>query len=177
MCIQGLVSPYFSFVSDQSVCRRSSGFDSSVKKISQQGVSLIEVLVTLVLVAIGLSGMMIMQVRGLEQNQSAYLQTQAVAMASDLADRMRLNKRAALNDFYRLGKNETAADFANSASTPIEKKLADNDLNTWLAWVETSLPKGDAVITRNNQVIQIRLSWGGESGKLPGNYTHEIDLI
>ncbi|MBQ0755742.1 MAG: type IV pilus modification protein PilV [Amphritea sp.] len=177
MCIQGLFFPYFPSVSDQLVYRRSSRFYSSAKKISQQGVSLIEVLVTLVLVAIGLSGMMIMQVRGLEQNQSAYLQTQAIAMAGDLADRMRLNKKAALNDFYRLAKNDTAANFANPASTPIEKKLAYNDLNTWLGWIETSLPLGDAVIIRNNQVIQIMLSWGGEGGKPAGSYTHEIDLI
>lgn len=177
MCIQGLVSPYFPFVRDQLVYRRSSSFDSSVKKNSQQGVSLIEVLVTLVLVAIGLSGMMIMQVRGLEQNQSAYLQTQAIAMAGSLADRMRLNKQAALNDFYQLAKNDTAADFANPASTSIEKKLAYNDLNSWLGWIETSLPLGDAVIIRNNQVIHIILSWGGEGGKPTGSYTHEIDLI
>lgn len=176
MCIQGLVSPYFQFVRDKRFYRRSR-FDSSIKKIYQQGVSLIEVLVTLVLVAIGLSGMMIMQIRGLEQNQNAYLQTQAIAMAGSLADRMRLNKQAALNDDYRLAKSDTAADFATPASGSLEKQLAYNDLNTWLGWIETSLPLGDAVIFRNNQVIHIVLSWGGEGGKPTGSYTYEIDLI
>ena len=46
---------------------RKSFFSSA-----ERGVTLIEVLVTLVLVAIGLSGMMVMQARGVQQNQSAY---------------------------------------------------------------------------------------------------------
>lgn len=142
----------------------------------QQGSSLVEVLVTLVLVTIGLSGMMMLQIRGLEQNQSAYLQTQAIAMASDMADRMRLNKHAALDDLYRLNKADTAADFFSPAATSLEKNLAYRDLNAWLGWVETVLPKGDAVITRNDQVFHITLSWG-DDGKPGRVYIHEIGLI
>nr|WP_299197744.1 type IV pilus modification protein PilV [uncultured Amphritea sp.] len=142
-----------------------------------QGSSLIEVLVTLVLVAIGLSGMMMMQARGLEQNQSAYLRTQAIAMASDMADRMRLNKQAALNDRYQLAKSDASTDFATPAATPADKKLAYNDLYVWLGWVELSLPKGDAVITRNNQLVSITVSWGGADGKPAASYVHEMDLL
>ncbi len=142
-----------------------------------QGSSLIEVLVTLVLVAIGLSGMMMMQARGLEQNQSAYLRTQAIAMASDMADRMRLNKQAALNDLYQLAEGDTSASFSQAPATPANKKLAYNDLNAWLSWVELSLPKGDAVITRNNQVVSITVSWGGADGRPAASYVHEMDLL
>lgn len=148
-----------------------------VGRSSQQGSSLIEVLVTLVLVAIGLSGMMMMQARGLEQNQSAYLRTQAIAMASDMADRMRLNKQAALKDLYQLAKSDTSAGFAKPPATPADKKLAYNDLNIWLNWVELSLPKGDAVITRNSQVMSITISWGGADGKAADSYVHEMELL
>ena len=177
MCIQGPVSLVFPFARERRDFYCSFCFDSPVNKHSQQGASLIEVLVTLVLVAIGLSGMMIMQVRGLEQNQSAYLQTQAIAMAADLADRIRLNKHAALADHYQLFANDTAANFANPLATPVEKKLAYNDLNTCLDWIETSLPQGDAVITRNQQVISITVSWGSSDGKPDSSYVHEVDLI
>lgn len=143
----------------------------------QKGSSLIEVLVTLVLVAIALSGMMMMQARGLEQNQSAYLRTQAIAMASDMADRMRLNKQAALHDLYQLAKNDVSADFALPPATPADKKLAYNDLNAWLSWVELSLPNGDAVIGRNNQLVSITVSWGGADGRPAASYVHEIELL
>ncbi|BBB27734.1 type IV pilus modification protein PilV [Amphritea japonica] len=177
MCIQGLVSLVFPFVCEQRSFKRSFCDSSVVNKLPQQGASLIEVLVTLVLVAVGLSGMMIMQVRGLEQNQSAYLQTQAIAMAADLADRIRLNKQAALNDLYQLSATDTAADFVNPPITPVGKKLAYNDLNSCLDWIESSLPRGDAVITRNQQVISITVSWGGQDGKPASSYIHEVELI
>lgn len=176
MYIQGWFLRLFSAVVCPSGNGSSSRFPILRKPPHQQGSSLIEIMVTLVLVAIGLSGMMMMQVRGLEQNQSAYLQTQAIALASGLADRMRLNKQAALNDLYQLAKSDSAADFAAPAQKPVDKNLAYHDLNTWLAWVETALPNGDAQIARNKQVVHITLSWGGGS-KPAGQYTHEIDLI
>lgn len=66
----------------------------------QRGFSLIEILVTLLIVAIGLMGTATMQLTGLSSNQGAYLRSQASILVYDMADRMRLNADGALNGHY-----------------------------------------------------------------------------
>ncbi|SER12715.1 type IV pilus assembly protein PilV [Amphritea atlantica] len=143
----------------------------------QCGTSLIEVLVTLVLVAIGMVGMMTMQARGLQQNQSAYLRTQAIAIANDMADRIRLNKQAGLDDYYALTLSQDAQSFSTAGVTDSAKKLAYSDLHNWLSWVAVSLPEGDAEIKRSSQRITIVINWNGrrDQGGI-SRYQHEVDL-
>ncbi|TVQ74653.1 MAG: type IV pilus modification protein PilV, partial [Oceanospirillales bacterium] len=62
----------------------------------QNGVSLIEILIALVVLSIGLLGMAALQTRTLSLNHSAYQRTQAVNLSYDIVDRMRSNRRAAL---------------------------------------------------------------------------------
>ena len=144
---------------------------------AEQGTTLIEVLVALMLVTIGLTGMMTMQVRGIQQNQSAYLQTQAITIANDMADRIRLNRQAGLTDGYALTLSQDAADFSADATSDSGKKLAYADLNGWLSWLSTILPEGDAEIKRAGHriIIVVRWNahrdWGGLS-----RYQHEVDL-
>ena len=58
---------------------------------TMQGVTMIEVLIPMVIVAIGLLGTASMVINGLENNRSAYLRTQASILAYDMADRIRVN--------------------------------------------------------------------------------------
>ncbi|MDX2422435.1 MAG: type IV pilus modification protein PilV [Amphritea sp.] len=156
-------------------CRRESR--KSFLYSPQRGTTLIEVLVTLVLVAIGLSGMMAMQARGVQQNQSAYLRTQAVMMASDMADRIRLNRQAALAGDYALTSTQTVDDFESTEGLSGGEKLAKNDLFDWLGRVSAYLPGGDATISLADQTITITLSWDGRRDD--GNrssYQHEVEL-
>lgn len=52
------------------------------------GFSLVETLVTLIIISVGLLGVVGMQVAGIKNNQSAYYRTQATILASDMADRL-----------------------------------------------------------------------------------------
>ena len=63
----------------------------------QSGFSLLEVLVSVVILSIGLLGMAGIQLKGLSSNNSANLRTQATLLANDLAERMHANPRAASN--------------------------------------------------------------------------------
>lgn len=56
------------------------------------GFTLIEILVTMFILAIGLLGLAALVVDGMRNNQGAYLRTQASTLAYDMADRIRLNK-------------------------------------------------------------------------------------
>ena len=63
-------------------------------KIGQQGFTLIEVLVTVIIMAVGLLGVAGLQLAGMRSNHSAFLRTQATIAAYDLIDRMRADPQA-----------------------------------------------------------------------------------
>jgi len=63
---------------------------ATVKKYTQ-GFTLVEVLVSIVILALGVLGTIAMQVRALNDSQDAYLRTQAIFLAYDISDRMRAN--------------------------------------------------------------------------------------
>lgn len=61
-----------------------------------KGFSLIEVLITVVILAIGLLGVAAVQVVSLQQTNNSYLQTKANIHAQDIAERLRANGGNAL---------------------------------------------------------------------------------
>ena len=63
----------------------------SKRPISMQGVTLIEMLFTLLIISIGLLGLAGLQSRGQQFNHEAYIRTQATTLAYDMMDRMRAN--------------------------------------------------------------------------------------
>lgn len=66
----------------------------------EQGFTMIEILVTLFILAIGLLGLAGLLFEGMRNNQGAYLRTQASVLAYDMADRMRSNKAEAQSGSY-----------------------------------------------------------------------------
>ncbi len=67
-----------------------------LKGFKSQGFTLIEILVTVFILAIGLLGLAGLLVEGMRNNQGAYLRTQASIIAYDMADRIRANRAQAL---------------------------------------------------------------------------------
>ncbi len=57
-----------------------------------EGFTLLEILVAVLVLSIGLLGIAGLQVTGLRFNHSAYARTQATLLAYELADRMRANR-------------------------------------------------------------------------------------
>jgi len=72
--------------------RFSSSRKSHAGKPRTAGFSLIEVLVALLILLIGLLGVVRMQLLSIQNNQGAYLRTQATYIASDMMDRIRANR-------------------------------------------------------------------------------------
>lgn len=66
----------------------------------QSGIGLIEVLIAVLLVSIGFLAAARMQVEGMRFSQSAYYQSQAYFMASDMIDRMRGNTKGVSAGYY-----------------------------------------------------------------------------
>lgn len=58
---------------------------------ANEGFTLIEVLVSVLILGIGILGVLNLQTRALMDNQDAYLRTQAIFLAYDISDRIRAN--------------------------------------------------------------------------------------
>lgn len=55
------------------------------------GMSLIEVLITILVMAIGMLGIAVLQIKTLNTSQASYSRAQAIAMVEDVSDKMRAN--------------------------------------------------------------------------------------
>jgi type IV pilus assembly protein PilV len=104
------------------------------------GFSLIEVLVALLVLAIGLLGLAALQAQGLRFNHDAYVRTTATHMASGIIDRMRVNRNNVAP--------YTAAPAPPFNCDPTVSSIA-MDLECWYDGLSRSLPGGAGVITAN----------------------------
>lgn len=124
----------------------------------QRGVSLIEVLVSIVILTMGLLGLAGLQVAGIKVTQSSQFRAQAAQLANDMADRMRGNLAAA-----RLGVGGY-----NRAMGDLEPGTApgpDAERTEWLRRVQ-GLPNGDGSIQVNpvNNRVTIVVQWDDRRG-------------
>ena len=102
-----------------------------------RGFSLLEVLVTLVIISVGLLGLAGLQATGLKNNQGALLRSQATTLAYDIIDRMRANRQAALAENYNIALG----------ATPSGSGMVQTDLTAWKASLAQFLPSGDGSIS------------------------------
>lgn len=116
----------------------------------EKGLSLIEVLVTLLITSVGLLGLAAMQARSLQFNHGAYLRSQANILAYDMADRMRLNKDDARANLYNISL---------SSGTPSAVSIVSTDQNQWLTLVAATLPAGDGSVSCAANICTLTIRW------------------
>jgi len=135
----------------------------------QQGFTLIEVLVTVVVLAIGLLGLAGLQLTGLKYNHSAYQRSQATIISDDIADRMRANRAVALSGTYdiALGTTPPVSSCEGIGANCTAAAIAAADLSTWKQALSNTLPSGDGAITRNGNRMTITVQWDDTRGEQP----------
>ena len=119
---------------------------SRVQRInSQGGTSLMEVLVSLLVLSGGMLGMASVQTVSLRNNQTAYYRTQATSLSLDMVERMRANITAVQNGNYNdVAGAATAACFTAAGCTSVQ--MANQDVLDWSAQVVAALPGGASVV-------------------------------
>ena len=108
-------------------------------KRRQFGVSMIELLVSMVIFAFGMLGLVGLQTKTLAYGQSGLYRSQATALTDDVLDRMRTDRANA-----KLGNWNTA--FANASASFTGTSIAQTDLKDWKQQIESLLPSGQAKI-------------------------------
>jgi type IV pilus assembly protein PilV len=105
----------------------------------QTGFSLIEVMVALVVVSVGMIGIAALYGQGLSAGRTALYRTQAVNLAADMADRIRVNRRGGAA-YGGAGANNGCDPPGVVNCTPAQ--MAAHDLWVWTNQVQQQLPNG-----------------------------------
>ncbi len=125
---------------------------SAMQALAEQtGFSLLEVLVTLIVLSLGILGLAGLQSAALKNGHSALLRAQAAQYAYDMADRMRANRQQAVSTAlpYNMGLSSTP---------PTGAGLPTSDRAGWIRQLQ-SLPEGAgaiAVTPAGNVTITVR---------------------
>lgn len=114
-------------------------------KSNQSGSSLIEVMVALFVLAIGLLGVLSMQVNAVKMSRSSALVSQANALTMDIYEAMKASPRDDADQYQRL-YNEPVPALPTCATTvggcSSSGQIADANLHYWLTSIASSLPAG-----------------------------------
>lgn len=120
---------------------------SFTKQKPQSGFSMLEVLITILVVSFGLLGLAGLQAVGLKNNQTAYMRAVATQQAYDLADRMRSNYSGVATGYYdNLSSTGSNPGCISSGCTP--SQMATYDFYIWNTKNGTLLPGGSGSVTR-----------------------------
>jgi type IV pilus assembly protein PilV len=126
----------------------------------QAGLSLVEVLVTVVLVGVGLLGIAGLQLTSVQNTNSAAQRFQATLLAEDIVERMRANRAQAMNGRYEIGVGAAVGSVG----------LARDDLLAWRAALG-ELPGGDGGVEFDGNEATVTVRWQDASNDNPGDAT------
>lgn len=147
------------------------------------GFTLIEVLVTVVVLSLGLLGLAGLQVVSLTNNQTAYYRSIATQQANDMMDRMRANLNGISAGNY---DNQTAANQGCLSSSCTAENMAKTDLFQWLANNAALLPSGSGAVrccitgtiaagncacntANSNRIFEVSVQWTERAATAGGN--------
>lgn len=119
------------------------------------GVTLVEVLVTLVIISVGLLGVAALQLTTVRNNYDSFVRTQAATLASDMLDRMRANRTMVLE--YPVDMEEE----------DVPSNIAGTDITRWRATLAEQLPRGTGAIAYDagTRVVTITIQWRERVGQ------------
>lgn len=118
------------------------------------GFSLVEVLVTLLLLCIAVLGIASLQASAVRGARSAYFRSQAAILARQMVDTVRANPRAALNGYYATG-------FEQVRDCDTGARLATCDLARWKRALVRRLPggAGSVRVDEADHMVTVCIRW------------------
>jgi type IV pilus assembly protein PilV len=132
----------------------------------QQGFSLIEVLIALIIMSVGMLGIAGLYVQSLQAGRTSMFRHQAVALAGDVADRIRANPTAGISYADATGADNSCVDTGVDCDVA---GMALHDVFLWKQQAGESLPGsavtggGDVTVTFDDTVVPplytITVSW------------------
>lgn len=143
-------------------------------KRSQRGVTLLEVMISVLILGIGMLGIAAMQTTALRNSQSSFERSQAVMHSYAIIDAMRANRVAALAGEYNVGMTCIA---------PAAGTLSQNDLREWVISMQTGMGGGDTTcgsVNCDGGVCTVIVQWDDSratDGAAQGDVEHKLTTV
>jgi type IV pilus assembly protein PilV len=125
-------------------------------KQSQQGLTLVEAMIALLVISIGLLGIASLQLTAMNQNASSLNHSQAVWIAYNMSDRIRAN----ISEFDNYNGIDTTNTYAQDCITATcsNAQMREADAADWSTMVG-NLPGGRGIITNNADGLLVTVMW------------------
>ncbi|WP_299733717.1 type IV pilus modification protein PilV [uncultured Endozoicomonas sp.] len=146
----------------------------------QRGVGLIEVLISLLIIAIGVLGMVAVHSSSMQFNQSSYIQSQATFLATDMLDRIQANADVAKSsDDYRVELDGLTYNQCVASNYPVScessscspEQLALYDVKQWKFQLICQIPGTKGAISYSDsgshRIYTIQLSFPNMGNRVP----------
>ncbi len=136
------------------------------------GFTLIEVMISMIVLSIGLLGLAALETKTLRDNQNAYYRSLASQFAYEMADRIRVNKAEAskTNSKYFLDPDQAQSQpTCENVSGCSPLLMAEHDLYQWNELITDALPMSSGIITKSGGAMVITIQWDENRDGDPSN--------
>lgn len=143
---------------------------SSIATQKQRGFTLLEVLVSMIVIALGLLGYAGLQAASMKHAHTAYQRSQATLLSHDIVERMRVNRAVAVAGSY----NITIGSAAGGGG------VVGNDLSEWKTNIRQALPAGDGSVNVRGvgviSAVDITIQWDDDGDGTPTSFVMQTSL-
>jgi len=148
---------------------------------------MIEVLISMLILAVGILGASALQLTSFNANTSALYRSQAIFLANDIIDRMRMDPATARGTTFNEVDTSTVPTSGSSCATSdgcSKSAIAAQSVIEWADYFRGNsplLPNGTGTITRvSGNIFRISISWN-ETDKLSqstqtSSYTVDVQI-
>ena len=141
----------------------------STPSFKQSGLTMVEALVTIVVISFSLLAMAGLQLNSLGGSKEASLRTTATVLGYDILDAMRANRTAALAGSYNI---------ALSAAAPTGASIAEEDLKRLLTQSAARLPSGDSSVSVDaNRMVTVVIQWDDSRGAASARQFRIVSML
>jgi type IV pilus assembly protein PilV len=145
-----------------------------------EGFTLIETMVALLVLSVGMIGVAALHGQALSASGTAIRRSVAIGLASEIADRIRVNRGAQLAYENAAADNNCDDPTGGGGVDCTPAQMAAHDLFVWRAQVAQSLPGGQGAIdvddTTNPTTYTVTVSWDEATQGAPVTFTFDFQL-
>jgi type IV pilus assembly protein PilV len=139
-------------------------------KKHQQGFTLLEILIAMVVLSIGLLGLAGLQASSLKNNTSAYQRSQANILANEMLDRIRANRTGLVEGKYDDLMSGSTSDPGCISTGCTVAEMTQYDAYIWKTQLADTLPSGQGTVVGSGEdsVFTITVMWDDERSGVTG---------
>jgi type IV pilus assembly protein PilV len=145
-----------------------------------QGFTLIETMVALLVISVGMIGVAALHGQALSASGTAIRRSLAVGLASDIADRIRVNRGAQLAYEGAASDNNCDDPTGGGGVDCSPAQMAAHDLFLWQTQVAQTLPGGTGAVDVDNATnpttYAVTVSWDEPTQGAPVTFTFAFEL-